>query len=410
MTIAVGVNKTVAFKKQTALKTKAPNTASTAQYLRRVTSTIDLTKANYTSNEIVPSQQVVDMRHGVKSVAGTISGELSVGAYQSFMESVLRQVAQATVNTGALTNVTAAVTSGAQGTFARAAGSYITDGFKIGDVVGWTGWATTGAPNNSHIMVIIALTALIMTVSTLDGVAIGPKASGDSVTCTTGGKKIYTPTTGQTRNYYTIEHNFPDIVQSEQFQDCVITGMSFKLPATGMSTVDFPVLGLDMQTSTSQYFITPLGTPTGGIEASVNGVLIVNGSVAGIVTSCNFDVTGNYSAPGGVVGSNVDPDIFPGKVAATGTMTILFQDNVLRDLFINETESSLIIVLTANSTANSPFTSFVFPRLKFSGSTKDDGEKGITQTMPFTALECVAGGSGTANLDCTISIQDSAFT
>lgn len=406
--IATGVFKNVTFKRQTALGTIAPGGAATGQYLRRTKSTVDLAKATYKSAEILLSQQRRDFRHGVKSIAGTISGEVSVGGYQPFCESICRAVVAAADTTGAQTNITAAVTVAPAGTFTRAAGSFITDGFNIGDIINWSGWATTGVPNNANNFIITALTALVMTCYPVGGAAaVAAKASGDSVTCVLVGKKTALPPSGQLRHYYTIEHWFGDITQSEVFQDCVISKMSVKLPPTGMATVDWDVMGLNMITNTAQYFSSPTAAPTGGIEASVNGILLLNGLVVGLITSLNFDVNGNYSAPGGVVGTNLDPDIFPGSVDVTGTMTVLFQDNVIRDYFVNETEVSLMVALTANNTVNAPFTSFVFPRIKAGGAAKDDQEKGLTLTMPFTALENT--GIAAANLS-TLAIQDSAFT
>lgn len=411
MPIATGVFKKLSFKKQTALNAKAPAGAGgTAQYLRRVTSTVDLTKASYQSAEILDSQQRRDMRHGVRSVAGAISGELSVGTWQKPFESLLRQVVQAAATSGAILTVTSASTVGAAGTYTRSAGSFLSDGFKIGDIVNWVGWTTTGVPNNNHWALITALSATVMTVLNLDGVAVGAKAAGDSVTCTIVGKKTWIPATAQSRDYYTIEHWFSDIAQSEQFTDCVFTGATIALPPTGMATIQLPVLGLDMQTGVTEYFTTPAASSSGAILAAVNGVLLINGAVAATVTGATITINGNYSAPGGVVGSNVDPDIFPGPIDVTGQITVLFQNGVFRDLFLNETESSLTVVLEANNTATPAFTAFTISRMKYSGATKDDGTAGLTLTLPFTALEnVVTGGAALANLQTTISIQDSAF-
>lgn len=409
MAIAVGVAKKLTFKKQSGLGVVAPGGAATGQAMRRVTSTIDLAKATYKSTEILPSMQRRDYRHGVRSVAGTINGELSVGTHQSFFESLLRQLAQAASSTGALTNVTAAVTTGAAGTFTRAAGSFLTDGFKIGHVMQWTGWATTGVPNNTHNFMITALTPTVMTVLALDGVAVGPKASGDSVTGATVGKSTWIPATGQTRDYYSIEHFFSDISQSDLFTDCVITDGKLNLPATGMATADFSVMGLNVTTNTAAYFTSPTAASTGGILAAVNGVLIVSGVAVGLITGLSFDIHGNYSAPGGVVGSNVDPDIFPGSIDVTGQATVYFQDGTYRDMFLNETIASIAVALTADNTASAGVVAFVMSKVKFGGATKDDGEKGLLLTMPFTALENTSGGAALANLATTISIQDSAW-
>lgn len=408
--IATGVFKKLAIKKQTAVKTKAPaGAAGTARYMRRVTSTLNLTKASYQSGEILESQQRRDVRHGVRAVAGSISGELSVGGYQLPMESVLRQVAQAVATTGAQTNITAAQVLPNGGTFTRAAGSFLTDGFKIGDVVTHSGWTAPALANNAHNFIIVGLTATVMTVMAIDGVPVVAKASGDGVTIVQAGKKTWIPQSGQTRDYYTIEHWFGDIGQSEQFVDCVFTGFTASLPPTGMATIELPVMGLNMDTGQVEYFTAPAASPTGGILAAVNGALIINGQVAAVVTGLTIVVNGNYSAPGGVIGSNVDPDIFPGPIDVTGQITALFVDAVMRDLFLNETESSLVVALTANNNPNSPFTAFNMSRVKFNGSDKDDGTAGLTLTVPYVALENVNGGAALANLQTTLSVQDSAF-
>jgi hypothetical protein len=407
MTIATGVAKKLVFKKQSALGTIA--SASGARYLRRVTSTIDLKKATYQSAEIRADYQRADFRHGIRTVDGTISGELSPGSYADFLGSAVRQAWQTASTTGAITTVTAAVTTGAAGTFTRSGGSYLTDGFKIGDVVRWTGWATTGVPNNSHNFLITSLTALIMTGTMLDGVAVGPKAAGDSVTCAVVGKKNWIPETGHLREYYTIEHFYSDIAQSEVFTDCAVSQAMLKMPASGMNTVEFPMLGLNMVTNTSAYFTTPTAAVGTGVTAAANGALYIGGVAVGLVTGLDITLNGNYSTPGGVVGSNVEPDIFQGSIDVTGNATVLFQDGTFRDYFLNETEVSLIAVFTTANTAAADFFGVTMSRLKFGGASKDDGEKGLTLTMPFTALLNTAGGAALANLATTISFQDSTL-
>lgn len=407
MTIATGVAKKLVYKKQSALGTIA--TASGAQYLRRVTSTVDLKKATYQSAEIRSDYQRADFRHGVRTVDGTISGELSPGSYADFIGSSVRQAWQSPSTTGAIITVAAAVTTGASGTFTRSAGSYLTDGFKIGDVVRWTGWTTTGVPNNTHNFLITSLTATVMTGTMLDGVAIGAKAAGDSVTCTVVGKKNWIPLTGHLREYYTIEHAYTDIVQSEVFTDCVVSQAMFKMPPTGMNTCEFSILGLNMQTDTTAYFTTPTAAVGTGVTAAANGALYIGGVAVGLVTGLDITLNGNYSTPGGVVGSNVEPDIFQGSIDVTGNATVLFQDGTFRDYFLDETEVSLIAVFTTANTPNADFFGITMSRLKFGGASKDDGEKGLTLTMPFTALLNSAGGATVANLATTISFQDSTL-
>jgi len=411
--IATGVFKKLAIKRQVSLGAiAAAGAAGSARYMRRVTSTLDLTKATYQSAELLDSQQRRDMRHGVRSTGGTLSGELSVGSYQQIFESVLRQAAVGGVVSAAIPTLAAASTGTRTGTYTRTAGSFLTDGFKIGDVINTTGFTTTGVDNNNQYCMIVGLTALVMTVLTLDATPIAAKAAGDNVILTVVGKKVFIPSAGHTRDYYTVEHWFGDIGESEVFTDVVFTGATISLPPTGMATVEFPMMGLNMQTAQAQYFTAPAAAATGGILASVNGALIINGQLAGLVTGLTITINGNYAYPSGdgIVGSNVRPDVLPGPIDVTGQMTVLFQSGYFRDLFLNEVEASVASVLTADNSPAPQFAAFVMSRVKYTGASKDDSNTGLTLTMPFTALENVAsGGAALPNLQTTISIQDSAF-
>lgn len=418
MPIATGVFKKLAMKRQASKGVIAPPGAGgSSRYYRRVTSTLDLTKASYQSNEVNESQQVRDMRHGVKSTAGTLTGELSVGGYQLPLEGVLRKLAVAGVTSGPLSVVTAASTGARTGTFTRSGGtSWLTDGFKIGDVVRVSGFTTTGVPNNGQNYLVTAVTSNILTVIAVNpNGSVAAKASGDNVTFTVPGRKIWVPDTGQIRDFVTVEHWHSDIAQTEVFPDIVFTGANISLPPSGMATIELPMMGIDMNpvgvTPNVQYFTAPAASPTGAILAAVNGLLIIDGQVVGLLTGLTINIAGNNSYPdqNGVVGSNLHADIAPGVLGVSGQATVLFENAVLRDKFVNEEECSIVAVLTANNTLGSDFAAFVMSRVKFSGATKDDTPTGITLTMPFTALENMAGGAALANLQTTISIQDSMF-
>lgn len=407
MAISTGVYKKLAAKKQSALNTAA--SGASAQLFRRVSSNLSKKKAFYKSNEIRPSQQRKIGRHGVISIDGTIAGELSVGTYQVFMGSIMRSTAwTAAVTSGALTDVTAATTGGANGTFTTVAANWLTLGFKVGMVTRWAGWATTGVPNNAHNFLITALTATVMTGTMLDGVAVGAKAAGDSVTATNPGKTNHIPTTGHVRDYWTIEHDYSDITQSEQFVDCVFNTMAVKLPATGIATIDFGILGINMTTGTASVFTSPTAVSTGDSLTASKGAVYIQGVKVATITSLDFNVNGNCSAPGGVVGSDVDPDIFVGAIDVDGNMSVLFDSVTLRDYYLAETQCTIIATFMTGSEAAAGFQSWVFPVVKINGDSKDDGEKGLTMSMPFSAGENEAGGTGTATVNTTIFVQDSS--
>jgi len=96
-------------------------------------------------------------------------------------------------------------------------------------------------------------------------------------------------------------------------------------------------------------------------------------------------------------------------------MSVYFEDDTFRDYFENETEVSVACAFTTNNDGDADFLAFTMPRVKMGGSTKDDGEKGIIQTMPFTALIDVnagadTGATATDSLETTLSIQDSTLS
>lgn len=399
---ATGIFKQVAIKREVTYGT-IPAAAS-AQLLRRVQSTVDLQKDTYASNEIRPDMQIADFRHGVRRIKGSLQGELSPKTYSDQLSAMLKRDFTAGVSAAAA-SITIAGAAGAW-TVTRAAGSYLTDGFKIGDVIRLT-VGTFNAANLNKNLLITALTATVATCVVLNAsllVAEGPIAGS---TVAVQGKKTWIPTTAQTDVSYSIEHWFNDISQSEVFSGVKFDKAAINLPPTGMATVQFDVVGQNITTAAVRYFTSPTAIPGTGVVAAVNGVLIVNGVAQTVVTGLTLSIDPMFSGDP-VVGSTVVPNQFAGPVNITGQFTAYFTDNTLRDLFVNETESSLIVALTTDNTAAADVVCFTLPRIKVGGQQKSDGSGGIVQTFPFQALYNVNGGTGTTTEQTTILIQDTA--
>lgn len=401
MAIASGVGKQVIYKVQSALGTKA--TAGSAQILRRVTSNLELRKNTFQSNEIRTDYQISDFRHGTKYIEGNISGEISPGTYKDFFAAALRRDF-ATVSAIASLSITITGTS-APYTVARGSGSWLTDGIKAGDVVKFTA-GTFNVANTGKNLLVASVSASNLTVYPLNSssmVAEGPIASA---TLTVVGKKTYVPTTSHTNKYFTVEHWFSDISESESFIDCKVNTVAVAITPTGMATVDFGFIGRSQDLAASQYFSSPTAATTTGVTAGANGLLMVSGATVGNVTGISFDINGNMTRED-VIGSSSSPDIFAGSVLVSGQITILFEDDTYSQMFEDETEASIAVALTTSNDAAADFVSFVMPRIKVGGNSKDDGQKGIVQTLPFTALFDGTGGAGTDSEQSTIVIQDS---
>jgi hypothetical protein len=400
-----GVEMQLKAKKQSALGTIA--TASSAQLLRRVQSTLNLDKQTYQSAEIRPDFQVADCRHGVRSVGGSISGELSPGSYSAFMESVLRR-AFTTVTAATGLGLTIAGT-GPTYTVTRGAGSFLTDGFKVGHVIRLTVGSLNAANINKNLM-IVTLTATVATVVVLNGSVMAAEGPITGCTVTVQGRQTFCPQTSHTNDFWSIEHWYPTLspTASETFWDCKIAGMNVSLPPTGMANVEFPVMGLDLQTQVAEYFTSPTAATTSGIVAAVNGVLRSSSGALANITGLSFNVTNGNQMAGPVVGLNKGVDIVNGRHQVSGQLTALFDSVTLRDQFINETELGLYVAMTTDNTATAAFVAFSIDRIKLGAATRDDGEGVKSVTVPFTALLNSAGGAGIATENTTLRVQDSA--
>lgn len=403
MSIVKGINRQIVIAKETTFGTQA---AGPGQLLRRVNASLQLSKDVFASQEILPSQQVRDLRHGVRRATGSIDGQLSPGTYAMLFEGLLRGSFTAGVTTGAKTDITAA--AGPPGTFTRASGSFLTDGFKVGDVVRWTGWTTTGAGNNARNYRIKDLTATVMTVTGTGNEVVAAKAAGDSVTCSVVGKKLQIPASGQVFNSYTIESWLPDADTpiSEVFLGMRVQQIMLSLPSTGMLGFSAQLVGQDMKTGTSQQYGSATAMTATNSLAAVNGAVRFNGADVALITGAQIGIAATLDA-GPVLGSNVVPDIFQGRLTTQGNMTVYVRDQSFYNLFDSESEVDLMFYLTADGTLNSDFMTLVMNRVKLTSATKNDGDRAILQQVGFQALENVNGGAGTKWDATTITVQDS---
>lgn len=406
MTVAQGILKQTVTKKQSALGT--PASGSGGQVLRRRTSVFNAKRSMFANDEIVTHQQSTGESYGLKAVDGKIDGLLSPATYKELFAALLRKDFVAGVSTTAIAVIASATTSGAAGTFTRSSGSYLTNGFKVGDVVRASGFATTGAANNSRNALITALTATVMTVLMLDGAAVTNKAEGDTVTIAAVGKKTLAPLTAHTDDYFSVEEWYADVVRSELFTDCKVSQCQVGLPATGNATAVFDFLGLGRSLTGAQVLTTPTAETTTAVMTAVNGTVFLNGSAIGNATGAQITITGNMKPGEAVLGSNDAIDVQKGRISVSGQFTALFDSATIQTLYDEETPVSLVLVLTDNDTGTSEFITFTMGRIKITGDTPDDGEKNIVRTYPFTAELNSAGGSALAWDQTILSIQDSA--
>lgn len=404
MAIAQGINKTVAYKKQTALGSSASGSGGT--YLRRVTAALNVTKDSYENNEIVSHQQSTGMTFGIAKSAATLNALLSGASYATFIASLLRKDMAATSAISSLSLTIAA--SGSNYTITRSAGDFLTGGIKIGDVIQLSG-GSLNANNITKNIVVVGVTATVITGNVLKSggtlTAEGPIAS---CTVTVVGKKSWVPTSGHTNDYYTFEEWYADLTRSRVYPDMQIGQADFQMPATGNVQANFSLVGLGaVSKGGSQILTSPTAAPTGDVFGAVAGAVYVGGTRFGTLTGFNATVNGNTTQGEANIGSNTISDNQRGRVAVSGSFTAVFDGETLATPFDNEALTSLIVVLADARTDAANTMAFVMSAVKISSVDNDDGEKQIVGTYNFTAQYNGSGGASLANHATIISIQDS---
>lgn len=399
MTVQSNVQTTIAYKAETVFGT-AP-IATGAQLVRRVSSALAINKDSFASNEVRSDLQVADMRHGARSVRGSIDGELSTATYDDWLEALLRGTWTAGVTAAPAdfaTGVTIATTGTTSTLTFAGTGSLITKGFKVGDIVRATGLTTTA--NNNVNLRIVALTATVMTVFPAI-TASASQASGWAVAVQ--GKKLLN---GLVERSFTLEQAMASAGVFEQFNGLRVNGATFGVQPNGIASVSWDFLGQKGTIPGSQYFTTPTGETTTGVLSGVDGALRLNGEEQAVITGLQLNFSNNCSLTP-VIGSVISPSIFYGRQVVTGTVSAYVEDADLLNAFLNETEVDLVAVLQASGAAPQSFLSFNMQRVKLNGAQKTIGpDGGVIAQFPFQAL-LKSGGATTINDQATIAIQRS---
>jgi hypothetical protein len=378
--------------------------ATGAQILRRVASTLAFTKDTYQSNEIRSDKQIADFRHGVRRVAGNISGELSPFSYKDLFEASLRANWTDPV-ASSNTTLTSMTADAAAKTLTFGGGDPVLVGLRTGMGIKFSGLTAT-ANNGTTFMITGFSGTNNRTVAVLP--APTTAASESTFTLTSTGSSLMIPSTAHVRRKVAIEIYNEDVDIARLFVENRAGGFNVQLPATGMATVDFEFSGRDMElyeTTAAPFFTAPVAPSTTNLLAAVNGLLRIGGSTVAVVTAMNIQHALALTAEP-VVGSNIVPEIFSGRSVVTGQMTAFFNDATLINDFKNETEIDVIAYLTTASVPGSPAMSFYLPRVKLGGADlATTGEGGQMITLPFQALKYQGVAAGVPQT--TIQIWDS---
>jgi hypothetical protein len=188
---------------------------------------------------------------------------------------------------------------------------------------------------------------------------------------------------GVTPKYMTFERQFTDITKYRVFRGCVVDKLSLSIKPNSMITGTFSLIGIDNVNNNTPLDASPTASQTNSPLDSFTGTLTEGGVAIATVTGIDLTLN-NGVTPALVVGSTKAAALVPQRIDLTGSIDAYFPDLTLLNKFINETESSLSIVLGNGATKSY---TLLIPRIKFTGGeTPLSGEGPIVLKMPFQAL------------------------
>lgn len=374
-----GKNILVAYKPESAFNT-APGVVTGAKQLRINPSPGLSTKRTTIQSPEVRSDGLSSMgRLGQRMADGSYNVPLTVGGLDDILEAIMRStwVAAAAINVATLTSVT--FTSS---TIVAAAGSWITAGVRVGDVLRCNVTGTPAANNNVNVRV-KAVTASTITVQGTPFTVDGTARTAGTVTIL---KKLKNGATPVKRSFYIEEYN-QDIDVSEVFGGCKFIQLKVSGTPDGSATAEVQILGASgavLASAASPFYSSP--SLTSGINLVFADATVSFGGTD-VVTCTAFEFTYTIAAKTeGVIGATTTPDVYDNDAKLSGSLSFIRQDLANVTTFLNETEVELHILLVEPESEPKDCVAFYIPRVKLTGADAPLGNDGaMIETLPFTS-------------------------
>jgi Phage tail tube protein len=190
---------------------------------------------------------------------------------------------------------------------------------------------------------------------------------------------------GTTKRSASLELGFVDIGQYLMFKGVIWDKLAISAKPKSNATCKWTMLSKDLGTpaSATGATSTPAATTNSPMD-TFSGSVKEGGSLISLVSGFDLNLDNQVEAAD-IIGATTIPDYFLKRLMITGTITAYFQDVVLLNKFLNETESSLELILAGIPTNKT--LSFKLPRIKYTkGATPVNNDGGITMQLPFEAM------------------------
>lgn len=354
-----------------------PGAGTSNRFRANASGGLKLARALINPNEIRVDGMTSMGRLGSKSIAGSYSADASVGTFDPLLEAALRGTWTAAV---AITEATAGLTSITTGTstIVAAAGSWLTAGVRVGDVVRLTGHST--AANNSRNLRVTGVSALTLTVAE----TLVADAVADTAFTLTIARKLVMPAV-PVRRSFTFEQYGVDTDLTEQFTGCRVSSLRVTGQPDGMCILEFGIVGADLNplaTGASPYYTSPTVTSTIALTLA-DATIRLGGADIAVLTSFEY-MHDLRAATLPVIGSTLTPDVFENPAQGSGSVSGVRSDFTNLNRFKNETELELHVLMVEPESEPKDFISLFLPQIKLTGTdTGFGGDGALIETMPF---------------------------
>ena len=353
-----------AYAKRQTVQGTAATSGSGADAIRLIDSEgLSIDPATYSSAEsradLVQQMPVLGLRSG----GGTVNTEFHAGGFtDSGLEAVMRRTWSAalaiTPATSGFTGATLTVaTSSGNQTITTSAGSWLTAGLMVGDVITPTGLTQT-ASNNLRLRV-IALSALVITVAGTE-MTVGSTAAGWTIT---RAKKLTTAGTA-TERFYTIEQWDVDSDVTELFVDQKVVGVAISA-RPGLVTVAWTFMGIDAQllNSASAPYFTPVTVTTTYPMIFEDALWWFNGATLPGITGFDLNITLD-AALQAVGGQRTSSGVYANGMKISASIMAIRQDLARRTLMDSRTEFEFGALFRGSGTLPLDAIGFFAPRVQ----------------------------------------------
>ena len=322
------------------------------------------------SGEIRSDRQNASDIQGNKNVGGTVETELSDLSHDELMSSALFND-WVSADSGAL-SLNAVATGN---TIDRATGSFVTDGFVVGQWVQVAGFVTN--PTNNGFFKITAVAALTLT---LAGVTlIDETGSGDEQV---SGQYVKGGTAAQ---YISIRKAYRDIDKAVIFDGCLVSDMSMSIAPNSVIGLSFTINGQD-ETLLTGTGVTGAGTAATDVATSnpmdsFSGQALLDDVENNNLTNVTLNIANNIDDLF-VIGNRFKIDQAPGRQDVSGDLGFYFEDLSEYEASVNHTGKSIDVT----SSDGTNYFGVSMPRVFYDLETPSaSGEGAMPQTGPFRA-------------------------